>query len=875
MNSCRPDPYLAIIIPVFRHSAVVQEALASVLDQHDLACKLEIIIVDDGCPLPQTPLTLSCLPSSYQNVHYIRQINAGLSAARNSGVRFVLDRFPSCEAIYFLDADNRLSPQSINACVTALLSRDADWFYPNIHMFGLVWKGDYSGPFRRLTETLMNICEAGSLVRISIFKAGVFFDEKMRDGYEDWDFWLQAIRLGFRGEHLPRLGLQYRKRTESMLSDSTRLHDAIVNYIEKKHDWLRKSCIQTTIEHLDAPRYAIVDVSSNTVRLTSDPNYTSERLSFDQYRLRLRASSAHPNRHAVGAFLIFTSSVSQEALHSRGLLRFALWDLELHLLAAPFSSISIRQAKDTRIQTEIARPNPCEPLHIVGMSIKTFRNVMNDSLDTWISQVVSLPHDLPIYVRRFNLPNLNLPSETVTNMLARLVEFCRAEWATRYPLPWSGAADLARGTPDVAELPILMRAKFGGSVTSNRIGSLQKRIAFVLPIYEFGGVEKVAYFVARSLRQVGYHVDLIVLGRSGLQPHERQAEAFDQTFFVDHQDFNEFGGPEYLGTHLPSKTYPKGCDYLTNLLSSYSVVVACHAASALGSFASLRKQGILTINYLHLLEYTDTNRIVGHPILGIAYEHATDLYFTCSERLSEELGMLGIPSDKIVTIPNAAGMDLSEPTLIQLLQEREIRSSTRMPLRILYLGRLDFQKGVDRVAAIFEVLKTEPTRFDLLAIGSAVIEGGAGIPNSLSNYVRPAVQTEAELANAYSWADVIILPSRYEGVPLTILEAQAHGVVPIVTCVGAVDEIVLDGVSGFVISQDRVVDDIILLLHSLEADRASLMRISEQAFSVGARRSWRESADIVHRSIESVFKPGVETYDKMSWLEKEVADREV
>ncbi len=48
------------------------------------------------------------------------------------------------------------------------------------------------------------------------------FDETMREGFEDWDFWLQAIAAGFVGRHLPRAGFQYRKRMESMLAESER-----------------------------------------------------------------------------------------------------------------------------------------------------------------------------------------------------------------------------------------------------------------------------------------------------------------------------------------------------------------------------------------------------------------------------------------------------------------------------------------------------------------------------------------------------------------------------------------------------------------------------------------------------------------------------
>ena len=46
-------------------------------------------------------------------MHYLRDENVGLSGARNRGIEFVLAELPEAEAIFFLDADNMLSPWSL------------------------------------------------------------------------------------------------------------------------------------------------------------------------------------------------------------------------------------------------------------------------------------------------------------------------------------------------------------------------------------------------------------------------------------------------------------------------------------------------------------------------------------------------------------------------------------------------------------------------------------------------------------------------------------------------------------------------------------------------------------------------------------------
>src|SRR3546814_10517349 len=57
----------------------------------------------------------------------------------------------------------------------------------------------------------------------------------MRLGFEDWDFWLQAIGLGYVGRHVESMGLRYRKRPESMLSNSERDRSEILGYMRRKH----------------------------------------------------------------------------------------------------------------------------------------------------------------------------------------------------------------------------------------------------------------------------------------------------------------------------------------------------------------------------------------------------------------------------------------------------------------------------------------------------------------------------------------------------------------------------------------------------------------------------------------------------------------
>ena len=94
-----PDQ-VSVVIPAYNYAHFLPEAIASVLAQ--TGADLELIVVDDGSP-DNTPEV--CARCADPRVRLVRQPNAGLSAARNTGIREA--RFPY---VAFLDADDRWEP---------------------------------------------------------------------------------------------------------------------------------------------------------------------------------------------------------------------------------------------------------------------------------------------------------------------------------------------------------------------------------------------------------------------------------------------------------------------------------------------------------------------------------------------------------------------------------------------------------------------------------------------------------------------------------------------------------------------------------------------------------------------------------------------
>jgi glycosyltransferase involved in cell wall biosynthesis len=102
------NPLVSVIIPCYNQAHFLNEAIESVLAQSYQT--FEIIVVDDG----STDGTAD-VATNYEPVHYIRQDNQGLAAARNTGLRH-----STGEYLVFLDADDRLLPVALESGVTYL-----------------------------------------------------------------------------------------------------------------------------------------------------------------------------------------------------------------------------------------------------------------------------------------------------------------------------------------------------------------------------------------------------------------------------------------------------------------------------------------------------------------------------------------------------------------------------------------------------------------------------------------------------------------------------------------------------------------------------------------------------------------------------------
>ena len=863
-------PLVAVVLPVFKHSVLFDEAVRSALVQQ-AEFDFKIVIVNDGCPFDDTHQSaLEHAGAHPDRIVYLRQPNGGLSAARNRGIDFALATWPGIQAIYLLDADNRLYPQALQRAWDTLDGDPlAGWAYPDVDMFGTELNVCTGGAYSVLKHLFENYCEAGSLVRADVFRGGVRFDESMKLGFEDWDFWLQAVEAGWVGRHVPAMGLQYRKRPESMLSNSERDRGEILSYMRRKHKALYNRAAVLGLEQREAPRYGIFFGNANEVLLTTDPLDVGETLRWQDFIDRFMQSWAEPQHAYCPNFLVFTTSEFLFALDDLKILHWALWRLEDALHGGASIAGVTLEAGDTpgrlRIETAPAgtRQDQLRQAKLIMMPRKVLQDSIADGSANWLSSIAHPPPPPPPGPRGGPAP----PPQprggggggAVSILLRAFFEardlhhaghqYGKSRWRPVESIPRSDLYFAAREILKVRTLvPFVPKSPD------------DRHIGFLLPLVSFGGVEKVALNLARAIAAQGWRPHLFVMAATQVDGIDELRQVFETVNFLDDGDCGRYDpSTRYFGTGFSSWVRQGDQRRALGLLMAMDAVVNCHSVEAHALMAELRRAGVVTFAHLHLVDRGKYGEPTGIPYQVIAYEHSYQGILAISQQLYDWCRAMGVPEGKLVYAPNAPAYTLDAESVARIRAARESRAG--QPLRVAYIGRLDRQKGLDRLQALVGLALGSAPAVQWRIVGGAVLEDAdsQAAAEQLAPFMYPVARTPEELTEHLAWADVLVMPSYFEGVPLILLEAMRLGVVPIATAVGAVDEVVEDGETGFLVRDGglhSVVGEMLRRIVELDRDGDRRRSMSSAAATASEGRVWQSAATALAGALERLFRQG-------------------
>lgn len=208
---------VSIIIPCYNAGELLLASVASALAQTHR--DVEVVVVDDGSTDPRTVELMDQIPGPRTRV--IRQANGGPSVARNRAVAAATGDY-----ILPLDADDLIDATYVEKALARIEADPAVGIvYCDAEKFGAA-SGRWVLPAYSLREMVIdNVIFCSALYRKADWVAVGGYNERLRHGMEDYEFWIKLLALG-RGvakidEPLFRYRIQERSRTTQFMDDDS------------------------------------------------------------------------------------------------------------------------------------------------------------------------------------------------------------------------------------------------------------------------------------------------------------------------------------------------------------------------------------------------------------------------------------------------------------------------------------------------------------------------------------------------------------------------------------------------------------------------------------------------------------------------------
>ncbi|HEX4449209.1 MAG TPA: glycosyltransferase family 4 protein, partial [Polyangiaceae bacterium] len=258
--------------------------------------------------------------------------------------------------------------------------------------------------------------------------------------------------------------------------------------------------------------------------------------------------------------------------------------------------------------------------------------------------------------------------------------------------------------------------------------------------------------------------------------------------------------PLYLASLLPHRDRLRRADVVLATWAYPDGCAAVLAARAAGKPCVVKVHG----SDVNVVLQTRAARAVAARVLPMA-----DAVVAVSRPLADELVRLGVPGDRVHLVMNGVDTALFRPR-----DRAEARAACGLAADarvVLFVGRLEPQKGIHELLDAFEGVRARVPRATLVMVGdgvsasdvrtrvarwSEVAREGAG-EGAAARMVGP--QSPAEVARWMAACDVLTLPSWAEGTPNVVLEALASGRPVVATRVGGIPDVLADPRSGLVV----------------------------------------------------------------------------
>lgn len=326
-------------------------------------------------------------------------------------------------------------------------------------------------------------------------------------------------------------------------------------------------------------------------------------------------------------------------------------------------------------------------------------------------------------------------------------------------------------------------------------------IYLIAGTYRAAGMERVLANKANAWVKDGHEVLIVTTDQRG------QAPAFEMDSRIGMVDlgvnYEDNNGGSFVNKliHYPAKQF-KHKKALSNLLKreKADIVVSmfCNDASFVPSLA--KKNGAKSVLEIHFSRYKRiqygrtgiwaiADKLRSKNDLRIVKRF--DKFVVLTEEDKNYWGNL----QNMTVIPNARTFAVDTPATL----DSKI---------VVAVGRYNFQKQFESLIDAWKLLAKEFSDWTLRLAGDG--EERAFLERRIADYGlqdKIILGSEKDMKSAYLGSSILAMSSRFEGLPMVLLEAQACGL-PIVSyaCKCGPKDVVTDGVDGYLVEEGNVTD---------------------------------------------------------------------
>lgn len=241
-------PLVSIIVPCYNQAPYLPDALQSIIGQEYK--NWECIIINDGSTDNSEEVALEWIKKDKRFKYFFKE-NSGVSDTRNFGIKNSTGKY-----ILPLDGDDKISSSYLQKAVEILeADPEVKIVYSNLILFGVKNEKRIFPPYKFENMYIENQISNSSVFRRKDFPESGY-NVNMKEGLEDWDFWLHFLDKETKVVKLDGFHLFYRIKeiSRSTLIDHQK-NERLLIQIFKNHQDVYLKYFNPIRDHIEADHF--------------------------------------------------------------------------------------------------------------------------------------------------------------------------------------------------------------------------------------------------------------------------------------------------------------------------------------------------------------------------------------------------------------------------------------------------------------------------------------------------------------------------------------------------------------------------------------------------------------------------------------------